>query len=72
LWDIESHSLSNLSRMDVDRSAMIAGDVVRIAGVPARRKPHAMFVTFSKYWQWRTGAKIVPFDCDSESLGANT
>jgi hypothetical protein len=23
-------------------------------------------MTFSKYWQWRPGAKVMPFDCDPE------
>lgn len=43
-WDIESHSLSNLHRMQVTRDVLAVGDKVKIAGPPAKRKTNAMFM----------------------------
>lgn len=44
LWDIESHSLSNLHRMQVNRDMLVVGDTVKLAGPPALRRSHAMFM----------------------------
>jgi len=44
LWDIETHSLSNLSRMDINRDVLVSGVDVKIAGAAARRKANAMFM----------------------------
>ena len=44
IWDIESHSLSNLSRMNVTRDVLVVGDTVKIAGLPARRSETSLFM----------------------------
>jgi hypothetical protein len=44
VWEIESHSLSNLHRMDVTRDVVVVGDTVKIAGYPARRNDQGMFM----------------------------
>ncbi len=44
VWDIESHSLSNLHRMQVNREVLVVGDAVKIAGPPAQRRENAMFM----------------------------
>ena len=43
-YEIESHSLSLLRRMEISADALSVGDVVRVAGHPDRRTPNAMFV----------------------------
>lgn len=43
-YDIESHSLSIMRRMDISADALKVGDRIRVAGHPARRIPDAMFV----------------------------
>ena len=44
VWEIESHSLSNLHRMEVTRDVVVIGDTVKLAGLPARRNDHGMFM----------------------------
>jgi len=44
-WAIESHSLSNLSRMNITRDILTIGEKVKIAGYPARRATEYMFMT---------------------------
>jgi Family of unknown function (DUF6152) len=44
LYDIESHSLSIMRRMDISPNALKVGDRIRVAGHPARRTDNAMFV----------------------------
>lgn len=43
-YEIESHSLSIMRRMDVSPDVLKVGDVVRVAGHPNRRTDNAMFV----------------------------
>jgi len=43
-YEIESHSLSIMRRMDISSDALSVGDRVRVAGHPARRTENAMFV----------------------------
>lgn len=43
-WEIETHSLSIMRRMDVVEPFVAIGDRVRVAGWPALRSPHGMFV----------------------------
>jgi hypothetical protein len=43
-WEIESNSVSILSRMDITPEVVREGDTVRVAGWPARRSEHALFV----------------------------
>ena len=43
-WDIETHSLSIMRRMDVVEPFIEVGDRVRVAGWPALRSTHGMFV----------------------------
>lgn len=43
-WEIESHSLSIMRRMEISGDALRVGDQVRVAGHPARRIDNAMFV----------------------------
>jgi hypothetical protein len=45
LWDVESNSISILSRMGIDADVVKVGDRVRIAGWPARRPIKSMFAT---------------------------
>lgn len=44
-WDIESNSISILSRMGIDAGVIKVGDRVKIAGWPARRSANSMFAT---------------------------
>ena len=44
LYEIESHSLSIMRRMDISADALSVGDAVKVAGHPARRTANAMFV----------------------------
>ena len=43
-YEIESHSLSIMRRMDVSSDVLRVGDRVKVAGHPARRTTNAMFV----------------------------
>lgn len=44
IYEVESHSVSIMRRMDMDAETFLqVGDVVRIAGNPARRNPISMF-----------------------------
>ena len=42
-WDIESHSVSILSRMEVGADVIQVGDAIKLAGNPAKRSDTAMF-----------------------------
>lgn len=44
-WDVESNSISILSRMGITSDVISIGNRVRIAGWPARRPVNAMFAT---------------------------
>ena len=44
VWEVESHSLSNLRRQKIDRSVLVEGDAVKMAGPPGRRKDHYIFM----------------------------
>ena len=44
LYQIESHSLSIMRRMDIASTALNVGDTIRVAGHPARQTDNAMFV----------------------------
>jgi hypothetical protein len=44
IFEIESHSLSIMRRMDIPPEVLRVGDTVRVAGHPARRSNDAMFV----------------------------
>ena len=44
-WDIESNSISILSRMGITSDVLNVGERVRVAGWPARRSASAMFAT---------------------------
>ncbi len=44
VWEIESHSISNLRRQSVDQSVLVVGDPVRLAGLPGRRKDNYVFM----------------------------
>ena len=44
VYEIESHSLSIMRRMEISGDALSVGDRVRVAGHPARRSDNAMFV----------------------------
>lgn len=44
-WDVESNSISILSRMGIDAEVIKVGDRVKIAGWPARRPVKSMFAT---------------------------
>jgi len=44
VFDIESHSLSIMRRMEISSDALNVGDRIRVAGHPARRRDNAMFV----------------------------
>ena len=44
LYDIESHSLSILRRMEISSDALEVGETIRVAGHPSRRADNAMFV----------------------------
>ena len=44
IYDIESHSLSIMRRMDISSDALSVGDRIRVAGHPARAAENAMFV----------------------------
>ena len=44
VWEVESHSLSNLRRQKIDRSVLVEGDSVKMAGPPGRRKDHYIFM----------------------------
>lgn len=45
LWDVESNSVSVLSRMNVTSDTVKVGDSVRVAGWPARHDPTRLFVS---------------------------
>ncbi len=44
-WNLETHSLSILRRMDITDPFFAVGDQVKVAGYPARRAADGMFVT---------------------------
>ena len=44
VWDVESHSLSNLHRQAIDSSVLVIGDAVKMAGPPGRRKKNFLFM----------------------------
>jgi hypothetical protein len=44
LWEIESNSVSILSRMDITPEVVRAGDTVRVADWPARQNDHGLVV----------------------------
>jgi len=44
-WDVESNSISILSRMGITSDVLRAGERIRVAGWPARRSASAMFAT---------------------------
>ena len=44
IYEIESHSLSIMRRMDIPADALSVGDRIRVAGHPARATENAMFV----------------------------
>ena len=44
VYDIESHSLSIMRRMDITSDALRVGDTIRVAGHPSLRTDNAMFV----------------------------
>ena len=44
IYNIESHSLSILRRMELPSDTLKTGDTIRVAGHPARRTENAMFV----------------------------
>ena len=44
VWEVESHSLSNLHRMDINAEVLVVGDTVKIAGPPGRRKDSYLFM----------------------------
>ena len=44
LYQIESHSLSIMRRMDISSDALNVGDRIRVAGHPSRHDDNAMFV----------------------------
>lgn len=44
VYQIESHSLSIMRRMDISNDALNVGDRIRVAGHPARRADYEMFV----------------------------
>jgi hypothetical protein len=44
IYQVESHSLSIMRRMDVDSNILKVGDKVKVAGHPARHQHNAMFV----------------------------
>ncbi|MEM9208725.1 MAG: DUF6152 family protein [Pseudomonadota bacterium] len=44
VWEVESHSLSNLRRQSIDDSVLVVGDPVRMAGPPGRRKTNYIFM----------------------------
>ena len=43
VWDIETHSVSILSRMEVGPELIDVGDPIRLAGNPARRSENGLF-----------------------------
>ena len=45
IWNLESHSLSILRRMEITDPFFEVGDMVKVAGYPARRTADGMFVT---------------------------
>ncbi len=61
-WDVESHSLSIMRRMDLAEPFIHVGDMVRIAGNPARRQDvQALFaqnilLPSGEEWVFRIGA----------------
>jgi len=44
LYQVESHSLSIMRRTGITSNALQVGDKIKVAGHPARRDPHSMFV----------------------------
>lgn len=44
IYEIESHSLSIMRRMEISREALNVGDRIRVAGHPSRHADDAMFV----------------------------
>ena len=44
-WILETHSVSILRRMDLERDVIKVGDKVKVAGWPAQRSGNEMFVT---------------------------
>lgn len=44
VWEVESHSLSNLHRQAIDSTVLVVGDKVKLAGPPGRRKKNYMFM----------------------------
>ena len=44
LWDIETNSVSILSRMDVSADLLAEGDRITVAGYPARSGANAMWI----------------------------
>jgi uncharacterized protein DUF6152 len=44
-WDIESNSLSMLSRTDATPENLKIGDTVKVAGKPSRSAPHKMWAS---------------------------
>ncbi len=45
VWNLESHSLSILRRMEITEPFFAVGDMVKVAGYPARRATDGLFVT---------------------------
>ena len=45
VWTIESHSVSNVARMNISRDILAIGESVKIAGYPARRAKDMVFMT---------------------------
>lgn len=45
VWTIESHSVSNVARMNISRDVLAVGESVKIAGFPARRVEDMVFMT---------------------------
>jgi len=44
-WTLETHSVSILRRMNLDRDSVSVGDNVKVAGWPSKRGGHALFIT---------------------------
>lgn len=44
VWNVESHSLSNLHRMQITRDVLRIGDAVKLAGPPAQRQANSLFM----------------------------
>lgn len=44
-WKLETHSVSILRRMNLDRDSVSVGDNVKVAGWPSKRGGHELFIT---------------------------